>query len=261
MAYHSDNEPGGTFRESARLLLRGLIPFTLPLLALAWLAGHLAAGVFIMLDGRTPAIQLGVTLWLSGALVAATLGFGALVGARLCGLPAPHSATAAARVGRVWLWLTFWMALPAAALAGLSIFVSAPLEAWLHPYLQERAAGFWRTLPVRELSGGLILYGVVVAAWGLWLWLPATTLGLRETPVGSDLSTAHRALQRIGTLEAWMLGLAAVTIPASVLVQPLAFLGLVLPVLWAALMVSGVRRFGDPYRRAGGPSAAAAPER
>lgn len=247
-----------TLLETVRLMLRGVVTVMLPVTVIAWLAGHLTMAFHLLTERHGTALQLAATTWVGGWAVAATLGIGSLLGARLCGLPRPHFATASLRIARVWVWLCWWLLIPAALVGGLGWLLTEPVEAWLAPYAAERASTPWASLPVRELALGLAAYAVVVTSSGIWLWFPAATLRA-EGGVGDDVGAAHRLLQRTPGLEP-LLFLSAIAVLALAIAD---FNGqnaaLLLPALWSALTVAAVHRHGEPFRRAGGPRAATPP--
>ncbi|MFP4184174.1 MAG: hypothetical protein ACLFRW_06295 [Halorhodospira sp.] len=245
-------EPLATLRDATLLLLRGLVPLSLPLIALT-LAGAQATGWLYSQLAELPwALRLGVAAWSTAAGVAAVVAIGTLLTATysgLCRVPRRHGAW---RLLRVWLIQCLWLLVPALLAAGLAALLGDVLRDPVGAYAEARLQAPWTTAPALELATGLGLHALTLTISATWLWPPVALLH-RDGRIGDARPHARRLLQQAVGLE-WFLMLAlGPALALSLLYEPAGLLGVLLIILCPAITIIALQRNNHAYRRTATP--------
>ncbi|MBK5942788.1 hypothetical protein [Halorhodospira halophila] len=238
-----------TLRDATLLLLRGLLVVTLPLIAATLLALQGTGYAYAELRELDFPLRLALTAWLTGVAVAGVIALGTLLAAAQNGLPRTHYLSGLWRLMRLWavqaLWLIPGALLVAAVVALLGDAVRDPVA----EYAGLRAAAPWTTAPALEIASGLVLHTAMLTISATWLWPPVVLLR-SDGRIREGRPIARRMLQRIASLE-WFLVIMLIPVLAiSLLYPPAGLLGLMLIVLCPAVTVVAIQRSSDAFRHA-----------
>ncbi|ABM61250.1 hypothetical protein [Halorhodospira halophila] len=238
-----------TLRDATSLLLRGLLVVTLPLIALILLALQGTGAVYAELAELAFPLRLALSAWVAGVAVAGVIALGTLLTAAQSGLPRTHYLAGFWRLVRLWIVQAVWLIPAALLIAAVAALLGDAVRAPVAEYADLRAAAPWTTAPALEIATGLVLHTAMLTISATWLWPPVVLLR-SDGRIREGRPIARRMLQRIASLE-WFLVLMLIPVLAvSLLYPPAGLLGVLLIVLCPAVTVVAIQRSSDAFRHA-----------
>jgi len=238
-----------TLRDAFGLLLQGFLAMTLPLVILAIAVAQLPATVYAALPDLEPTLRVAVTSWVAALGVAAVVALGTLLGAARSGLPRTHYLSGSRRLTTIWFIQGLWLLVPVAVVAGLLWLLGDLVQPTIREYAQLRSEAPWRHPPTLEIAIGLLLHGSVLTISATWLWPPVAVLRT-DGRVRDVRPAARRMLQRIASLEWFLVATLLVVVALSLLFETSALAGILLMLLWPSITVVAIQRSSDAFRRA-----------